>query len=251
MDHVPSKAGPAWSANGVRFVLVGPQSPGNIGAACRALKNLGFARLDLVSPECDPRAEEGYRFAVDARDLLEGALVHARLDDALAGAATVVGTTGLSGKQRRPHFRLDAFGPELARLAHAGQVALVFGRESRGLTDEELDRCTHLVHLPAAGAYSSYNLAQAVLLVGYTLRLAQDLPADAAALEPPAPHEEREAMYAHLAEALFAIGFLKDDQAEGMMRRLRRMLGRAAVSSGEVKIVRGIARQILWLSGRR
>lgn len=250
MEHRSPATGFPWSADGVRFVLVGPRSPGNIGAACRALKNLGYARLDLVAPECDPRAEEARRFAVDAGDLLEAASVHASLDDALAGAATVVGTTGLPGRQRRPLFRLDAFAPELARLAGAGTIALVFGRESRGLTDDELDRCTHLVHLPAADDYPSYNLAQAVLLVAYTLRVASGLPPGRPNDEPPAPHEEREAMYAHLAEALSAIGFLKDDQTEGMMRRLRRMLGRAAVSAGDVKLVRGIARQILWCAGR-
>lgn len=234
----------------MRFVLVGTQSAGNIGAACRALKNLGFERPELVAPECDPRAEEAYRFAVDARDLLEDAPVHGSLDAALLGAATVVGTSGLSGKQRWPNFRLDAFGGELARFAAAGPIAIVFGRESRGLTDEELDRCTHLVHLPSADAYPSYNLAQAVLLAGYTFRLAQGLPPDAATLEPPASHEARESMYAHFFDALSAIGFLKDDQAEAMTRRLRRMFGRAAVSSGDVKLLRGIARQVLWCAGQ-
>lgn len=235
----------------LRFVLVEPQSAGNIGAAARALKNCGFERLVLVAPACDPLDEEARKFAVDARDVLLAAEIAPTLDAALAGAATVVGTSGLAGRQRRPHFRLDAFAAELPREAAKGTLAFVFGRESRGLTDGELDRCTHLVHLTASEAYASYNLAQAVLLCAYTARLAlEGVPPPPAHDEPPALHEEREAMYEHLAEALRAIGFLKPDQEEGMTRRLRRMFGRADFTSGDVKVLRGIARQILWIARR-
>lgn len=234
----------------VRFVLVEPQRAGNVGAAARAIKNLGFSRLDLVAPRCDPAGDEARRLAVDAEDVLRAARVHASLDAALEGAATVVGTTGVPGRQRKPHWRLDAIAPRLARLARAGQTAIVFGREDHGLTDDELDRCTHLVMLPASSAYPSFNLAQAVLLVAYELFRAE-LPADEPPLPPPARHHEREAMYAHLAEALLAVGFLHEDTATGMMRRIRRVLGRAALTSGDAKIVRGIARQILWLAKDR
>ncbi|HEX6851183.1 MAG TPA: RNA methyltransferase [Candidatus Polarisedimenticolaceae bacterium] len=235
----------------IRFVLVEPQSAGNIGASARALKNCGFDRLLLVAPACDPLDEQARRFAVDARDVLVGAERVASLDAALAGAATVIGTSALAGKQRRPNWRLDAFAAAIPREAAKGPLAFVFGRESRGLTDDELDRCTHLVHLAAAEAYTSFNLAQAVLLCAYTARLALDAaPAPAAHDEPAALHEEREAMYAHLNEALRAIGFLKPDQEEGMERRLRRMFGRADFTSGDVKVLRGIARQILWIARR-
>ena len=235
----------------IRFVLVEPQSAGNIGASARALKNCGFDRLLLVAPACDPLDEQARRFAVDARDVLVGAERVASLDAALAGAATVIGTSALAGKQRRPNWRLDAFAAAIPREAAKGPLAFVFGRESRGLTDDELDRCTHLVHLAAAEAYTSFNLAQAVLLCAYTARLALDAaPPPAAHDEPAALHEEREAMYAHLNEALRAIGFLKPDQEEGMERRLRRMFGRADFTSGDVKVLRGIARQILWIARR-
>lgn len=234
----------------VRFVLVEPQFAGNVGAAARALKNLGFRRLDLVAPACDPADEEATRFAVDAGDVLAGANIHASLDEALAGASTVVGTSGRVGKHRRPHFRLDGLAPELARLARAGPLAFVFGREDHGLADAALDRCTHLVHFPASPEYTSFNLAQSALLCAYTLRVALDGAPAEPALEPPADHALREAMYAHLEEALRAIGFLLDDQAEGMMRRIRRMLGRAALTPGDVRILRGIARQTLWLAGK-
>lgn len=235
----------------IRFVLVEPQSAGNIGAAARALKNCGFQRLVLVAPACDPLDEEARRFAVDARDVLLDAERAPSLDVALAGAATVLGTSGLAGRQRRPNWRLDAFAAELPRAMAKGPLAFVFGRESRGLTDEELDRCTHLMHLAASEAYTSFNLAQAVLLCAYTARLALEVePPPPAHDEPPALHEEREAMYAHLGEALREIGFLKPDQEDGMGRRLRRMFGRADFTSGDVKVLRGIARQILWIARR-
>lgn len=233
-----------------RFVLVEPQTSANVGAAARAIKNLGFARLDLVAPRCDPRDDEARRLAVDAADVLAAACVHPALDAALEGAGTVVGTSALVGKQRKPHYRLDRLAPGLGALAAAGEIAFVFGREDRGLEDGELDRCTHLVRFAHAGDYPSFNLAQSVLLCAYTLRLALEGSTPEPPEEPAAPHEEREAMYAHLEEALLAIGFLHPDTAEGMMRRVRRMLGRAAISSGDAKVVRGIARQVLWAAGR-
>lgn len=233
-----------------RFVLVEPQTSGNIGAAARAIKNLGFSRLDLVAPRCDPFDDDARRMAVDAKDLLLGATLHDSLDAALSGAATVVGTSALEGKHRRPHYRLDALAPELSRLAAAGDLAFVFGREDRGLTDQELDRCTHLVRFLSSDAYPSFNLAQSVLLTAYTLRLALEGAPAEDPLDPPAPHEEREAMYGHLEDALLSIGFLQEDTREGMMRRLRRMLGRAALTSGDAKILRGVARQTLWAAER-
>ena len=234
----------------VRFVLVEPTAAGNVGAAARALANLGFDELVLVAPQCDPRGPEARRMAVDAADLLDRATIADDLNAALEGAGTVVGTTGRTGKHRRPHFRLDELVPELAALARAAPLAIVFGREAHGLSDAELDRCTHLVHFPASAAYPSFNLAQSVLLVAYELRLALDGPPASPALEPPAPHEEREAMLRHLEHALRGIGYLHEDTAEPMMRRIRRILGRASLSAGDVAVFRGMARQVLWLAGR-
>ena len=123
----------------VSFVLVQPRSAGNVGSAARALKNLGFSRLVVVDPGCDPRDREARKMAVDAVDVLAGLTVHDRLDDALGGAGTVVGTSRRTGKHRRPHYSLDAFSTEMAALASSGELALVFGREDHGLSDAELD----------------------------------------------------------------------------------------------------------------
>lgn len=236
----------------VHFVLVEPQSAGNVGAAARALKNLGLHSLRLVAPACDPFSREAFALAVDAADVLEAARVYPTLDAALEGSQTVVGTSARMGKHRRPHYRLDAFAPDLARLAEAGSLSVLFGREAHGLSDAELDRCTHLVHFAASPDYPSYNLAQSVLLVAYTLRLGLEARAGVPVGGPTpsdetlADHDTREAMLAHLEAALRAIGYLHEDTAVPMMRRLRRLFGRAELTAGEAAILRGIARQALW-----
>ncbi len=232
----------------VRFVLVGPQSAGNVGASARAIRNVGFLRLDLVAPECDPLSEEARRMAVGAAGVLESARVHADLDSALGGTVAALGTSRRRGKRRRPNFRLDEIAPRLPDLVARGDIAFVFGREHAGLTEAELDRCTHLVHLAASAEHGSFNLSQAVLLAAYTTRLALAGPVRARATEPLADHEGREVAYRHLEAALSACGFLKRDTSDGMMRRLRRIFGRAELSPGDVKILRGIARQVLWLA---
>ena len=161
----------------VRFVLVEPRRAGNIGAAARALANLGYGRLEIVRPAEDPRGAEAQRMAVHATALLDAAKVHERLDGALSGAQTVVGTTARSGKQRKPHWRIDALAEQLLAHGDPGELAFVFGREDHGLSDDDLDRCTHLVYLPAEETQPSFNLAQALLLVAWELRRADLDPA--------------------------------------------------------------------------
>jgi len=232
----------------IRFVLVEPQRAGNVGAAARALTNLGFSRLEIVRPAGDPRDDEARRMAVNAAPLLEAAGIHPTLDTALAGAQTVVGTTARTGKQRKPHWRIDTFAEHVIARNDPGELAIVFGREDHGLNDDDLDRCTHLVYLPADAAYTSFNLAQAVLLVAWELRRAGLGPADAQ--DPPATDEDREAFYRHCEQALRAIGFVTDQTAPSIMRRLRRIYGRAAVTEEELATLRGMARQILWAADK-
>ena len=248
---------PDTSPHAIRFVFVEPRYGGNVGSAARVLKNFGFDRLDVVAPREGTDHEEAVRMAVDAADVLAAARTHATLDDALDGAATVVGTSRRMGKHRQPHHRLDALAPVIAGLAARGEVALVFGREDHGLSDADLDRCTHLVYVPTAEAYPALNVAQTIAIAAYEVRNALEAalaPMPGADFGPEfegetlVDHAAREAMYAHLEEALLAIGFLKLGQLEGMMRRLRRILSRAELTSGDVDVVRGIARQILWLS---
>jgi len=234
-----------------RFVLVETRSGGNLGAAARALKNLAFGRMVLVEPACDPRGDEARRMAVDAVDLLEAAARVPDLDAALEGAQLVCGLTARTGKHRQPHIPLQELAAELAGRAAGEELALVFGREDRGLTDRELDRCTHLAYLNASAEYASYNLAQAVLLVAWELRRAgPGRGPRGAGPGRAATHGEREAMYSHLDRALRRIGFLNRDGAEVVMRRVRRLLGRARPTAEEVKLLRGLARQMSWAADR-
>jgi len=249
MPEISEESSTGKAGGRVRFVLVEPQLGGNIGAAARALKNLGFRRLHLVSPRCDPLGEEARRLARDALDVLKEARIEPDLDTALEGAASVIATSRRKGKHRRPHRRLDRLAPEMARLAAAGEVAVIFGREAHGLSDTELDRCTHLVYFPSSEEYPSFNLAQSVLLVAYEIRLSLDTtPPEGELPDPPADHSSREDMYAHLEASLRAIGFLHQDTAEPMMRRIRRMFGKATLTHEDVQILRGVARQTLWLA---
>jgi TrmH family RNA methyltransferase len=251
---MPNTAMTSRLLQSIRFVLVEPRYGGNVGSAARALKNFGFGRLALVDPREGAAHEEAIRLAVDAADLLAAATTHATLHEALAGAATVVGTSRRRGKHRQPHYALDELAPTLAGLSARGDVALVFGREDYGLSDLDLDLCTHLAYVPTSESYPALNVAQTVAIAAYELRraLGWDEPEAPGAMDDDdlalADHGAREAMYAHLDEALYAIGFLKDGQVEGMMRRLRRILGRAELSAGDVQVVRGIARQIQWLA---
>ena len=238
-------------SHAIRFVLVAPRYGGNVGATARVLKNFGFSRMGVVDPREGVDHEQARRMAVDAADVLAMATTHATFDEALAGAATVIGTSRRMGKHRQPHHRLDALAPLVAGLASRGDVALAFGREDHGLADADLDRCTHLVYVPTSAEYPALNVAQTVAIVAYEVRRALDasdppvLDADDEAL---VDHASREAMFAHLEEALLTIGFLKTGQLKGMMRRLRRILQRAELSAGDVDVVRGISRQILWLA---
>ena len=243
---------PARQTSGPTFVLVGPQSAGNVGSVARALTNLGFTRLTIVHPECDPLDPAARRMAVHGIDVLASARIVDDLDVALASATAVLGTSAQRGKQRVPHWRLDRMRGELERLPLDG-LHVMFGREDSGLTDEELDRCTHLVGLAVHPGYTSFNLAQAVLLVGYELFLAngaRDLASDPHAGLPFAAQAEREAMYTHWGRALEAIGFVQPSTATSIGRRFRRLFGRARLRRDEVVMLRGLARQTLWAAGQ-
>ena len=147
-----------WQLHGART---------DAGSAARALKNLGFSKLALVNPRFDVDDVWARKMAVYASDVMLGASVHDDRDAAREGARTVVGASARVGRHRKPHWRLDAFSDDLAKWSSTGGLAFVFGREDSGLTDLELDRCTHLVKLPASERYTSFNLAQAVFVVGY------------------------------------------------------------------------------------
>jgi TrmH family RNA methyltransferase len=232
-------------------VLHRPRDVRNIGAVVRALKNMGFRRLRLVAPvPFDPADLSG--IAHRSEDLVAGIEVYSQLDAALADVRYVVGTSERAHPDRplRPDAR--AFAAELvARAASAGPVALLFGPEDRGLDNAAFDRCHAILTLPADPAYPSLNLAQAVLLTLYELRVAAAGTMPPAPLRRPATAAELEVSFAALQAAVEATGFVKSGDGAAVLRRLRALIMRAEPDSREAALLAAFAREVVYaLRGR-
>jgi tRNA/rRNA methyltransferase len=233
--------------NNIVIILVEPQSPGNIGMACRAMKNMGFTQLRIVNG-CDRFHPESLKFAVAARDLLESAQVYPDLASAMADCTLTVGTTRRHGKYRQEILSPPEVAASFrAQVAPDCRAALVFGREDNGLTTDELALCRWHATIPTSQEYGSLNLAQSVLLFCYELGKAADSPGGGRPLEL-AKSEEMETLFSHLRTTLDKIGFLNEQNPEHMMRSLRRIFFRADLDSREVTVLRGMLTQIDWAS---
>ncbi len=229
--------------SGIRIVLVQTTHPGNIGAAARAMKNMGLERLCLVDPASFPHADATAR-ASGADDLLAEATVHATLEEALVGSHLVFGASARLRTISWPQVTPREAARQTADLEEGSEVALVFGREHSGLTNRELELCHCLLHIPANPAFSSLNLAAAVQVVSYEMRLAMEQPRLPASEEggetAAATAEELAGFYRHLEQALLEIGFLDPANPRQLMRRLRRLFNRARLERMELNILRGI-----------
>lgn len=228
--------------NRVRIVLVDTSHPGNIGAAARAMKNMCLSRLYLVQPQRFPHAEATAR-ASGADDLLASAVVCDSLSEALTGCSLVVGASARLRRLKIPQLDPRQCAERVLRETRQTDVAILFGREHSGLTNEELARCHYLMHIPSNPDYSSLNIAAAVQVMAYELRMASgalDGVVVGEDTEPPVGAEEMERFYAHLCETLVDIGFLNPDNPRVMMRRLRRLFNRARPNQVEMNILRGI-----------
>ncbi len=235
------------AAMDIAFVLVRPRSAGNIGAAARALKNMGFADLRLVAPEARNRRMAA-AMAVHAADVLAKARTFADLDSALADRTVTVGTTCRPGQYRSGAEDLRRAAPKLSTLALSNRIAIIFGPEDRGLSNDELKCCQRLTTIPTAPDYPSLNLAQAVMMVAYELRAAAGAAGRGEAQVAFAPATEVDAMLARMADALIAIGFLPADNPDHIMFAIRAVLGRSGLTARELDIFNGIARQIRWVA---
>ncbi|MAD27461.1 MULTISPECIES: tRNA (cytosine(32)/uridine(32)-2'-O)-methyltransferase TrmJ [Halopseudomonas] len=237
----------------VRVVLVNTSHPGNIGGAARAMKNMGLSELVLVDPERFPDPDAVSR-ASGADDVLVNARIVATLEEAIADCSLVLGT---SARDRRipwpvldPRESADKVLDQLEQVADA-QIALVFGREDSGLTTDELQRCQYHVHIPSMPDFSSLNLAAAVQVLAYELRM-QGLQREGAPTkmhkvettavfnEIPATAGELEQFYQHLEQVLVEIGFHDPQKPRQLMPRLRRLYGRVHLNRMEMNILRGI-----------
>jgi tRNA/rRNA methyltransferase len=228
----------------IRIVLVATSHPGNIGAAARAMLTMGLTRLVLVQPKRFPDPE-ATAMASGATAVLDAARIVGSLDEALAGCVL---TVGLSARPREFAGRvLPARAAAAAALGNAahGDVGIVFGGEMSGLSNDELARCALVATIPANAAYASLNLAAAVQVLAYELRVAAT--GDAVWRAPrfaPAAHDEVEALFAHGERTLTAMRFLNPERPKRLLPRLRRLFARAGLEKEEVNILRGILARV-------
>ena len=244
--------------NRIRFVLVRTSHPGNIGSAARAIRTMGFERLELVAPARFPDTEAN-ALAAGADDVLANAGIHDALIEGLAGSSLALGLSARRRGVNLPEISpREAAAQVLAAAARGEQVALVFGNERTGLENEELARCHAMVRIPSVDDFSSLNLSQAVQVMAYELRVAMlgdEAPVSAPVRdEPPADATQMEQFYVHLAQMLDDIEFHKGREPTTIMLRLRKLFQRAQPDERELRVLHGIladAQRMAQLGAKR
>lgn len=229
----------------IRIVLVNTSHTGNMGSAARAMKTMGLTQLVLVDPQALPD-EEAVALAAGASDILASARIVPTLDEAIADCGLVIGTSARSRTLSWPMLNPREAGHLLVLEGEQHPVALVFGRERTGLTNDELQKCHYHVAIPANPEYSSLNLAMAVQTLCYEVRMRwlalQEQPTSEPGVEPveyPSA-QQLEGFYQHLEQTLQKTGFIADDHPGHVMSKLRRLFNRARPEAAELNILRGI-----------
>lgn len=226
----------------IRIILIHTSHPGNIGSAARAMKTMGLSELYLVKPKTFPD-EQATAMSSNASDILDSAIVVDTLQEALVDCQLVVG----SSARHERSLSWDILEPrdcseQLVKQAKTGKVAIVFGRESSGLTNDELALCHYLVHIPTNPDYSSLNVASAVQILSYECRMASrsKLEINEGDVEEVATVDAMEGFYEHLESAMIDTEFLDPENPRHLMTRLRRLYGRVKVTPSELNILRGM-----------
>ncbi len=232
--------------NNIRIVLVGTLYSGNVGSVCRAMANMGITDLVLAAPRICDNWEEAARMAVHADNILSNHRKVDSLAEAVADCSWVIGTTARGGLYRQHVKTPRELAPELLKLAAHGRVALVFGREDKGLNNEEIGICTHLIRVPVHPEYASLNLSQAVLLCCYELYSALGTYEPPVEKSVPASAAQKLKLLEKWRAMLLTIGFMKEDKADHMMQGVQRIFSRGTFSEDDVAIMMGVARQADW-----
>ncbi|NQY51413.1 MAG: RNA methyltransferase [Piscirickettsiaceae bacterium] len=228
----------------IRFVLIGTTHPGNIGGAARAMKTMSLSKLHLVTPKNFPNAEATAR-ASGADDVLEEAVVHNSLKSAIADCHKIY---GMSARLR--HLPLHVVNPrdaalQIKQLDDETNIAIIFGSEHSGLSNNELDNCQYLINIPTNTDYSSLNLAAAVQICAYELKMIFDSITDVNNISETTDAlnaDDMEYLFDHFQQSLTSIGFLNPNNPKKLMRRLRRLFNRADLDRNELQILHGILR---------
>lgn len=229
----------------IRIVLIGTQHPGNIGSAARAMKTMGLQQLVLVAPQRYPDPEAS-ALAAGAEDLLSQARVVSTTAEALEGCTFVIGTSSRARSVSLPEFTPRIAAEQLVEKSKLSPVALVFGPERTGLLNQDLQLCHGCVLIPSNPEYPSLNLAAAVQILSYEIRLQSMQDSSTAQVvlntdeEQPATFEQMERLFAHLAEFMDEVDFHKGKPPEAVMQRIRRLFLKARLDEREIKILRGL-----------
>ncbi len=227
----------------IAVVLNEPRYPENIGAAARCCKNMGIDRLVCVKPRLLDKEKMLKMATHESAELIENLEVFDSLKECLEKFNMVIGTTARTGRQRRPTDTPRSIAKDIVRISQENKVALLFGSEKFGLTNDDLKLCHRLVTIPTA-EFSSINLAQSVMILCYEIFVATS------SIKTPCPKiasvKELEGMYEHLKEACLAIGFINPENPDYWMNNIRRLFARIELRSKEVRVIRGFCRQILW-----
>lgn len=229
----------------IKIVLVNTAHPGNIGGAARAMKNMGLAQLCLVEPREYPAPRAVWR-AAGAREVLQHATVVNSVDEAIADCSLVIGTSARERRIPWPLINPRQCGERVWAEATSHKVALLFGREDRGLTNDELQKCHYHVHIPSNPQYSSLNLATAVQVLAYEIRMASladkegELPDLSEWDQPLVTAEDLENFHTHLAETMAELDFYDPQNPKQLLTRMRRLFNRVRMDQMEVSILRGL-----------
>jgi tRNA/rRNA methyltransferase len=225
-----------------RIVLVETSSAGNLGAAMRVAANFGVPRIDLVRPRVEPAHDEVARWACGAQDHL-AVHCHDALSEGLVGVRTVIATASGRGRDNHPLVTPDE-GAEVMSARGADTAALLFGNETSGLSRDHLDRADLAIRIPTNPAFPVLNLTQSIAILLASLSLRDDPPSPTA--PEPAPEALVDALLGHAERVLVGIGFLDPRNPQRILRKLRRVMGRAGLTENEVAILRGVCRQVEW-----
>ncbi|HSQ58691.1 MAG TPA: RNA methyltransferase [Gemmata sp.] len=246
------------SLTNCRIVLVKPHFAGNLGSVARVMRNFGLTDLVLVAPYTFPDNPDARRLATHGEPILDAARIVPDIGDAVADCVFTLATSALTaGIVRRGMIGTPAeLLPRLIESAEQGPVAIVFGPEPHGLTNEEIGLCHGMIHIPVDPEYPALNLAQAATVCCYELRKAWSDRVNADRGESAhgptiAPHADQERMFEHLRESLQAVGFLFGERQDTLMHAMRQLIGRAQPTPGEVRMLHGLARQLLWIAGQK
>jgi tRNA/rRNA methyltransferase len=230
----------------IRVVLVEPISGGNIGSVCRAMNNYGISDLAIVNPRPETDWNEAQKLSCNAKAQLEARKEFRTLAEALADCTVVAGASARTGFYRDTAHTPREFAPIALESANDHKIALVFGREDKGLFNEELALCTHIIQIPSSELYTSLNLSHAVLVCCYEVFVATGTfkPAEEKADE--ANSELRERMFSVWREMMIKTEFTHEQKLEHMMMGIRRIFTRGKLTAPDVKILMGLAKQSIW-----